>query len=490
MDKEVRILLVDPGFFPQHERDGFLTKYVDLDSQIQSNPPMGILAIASFLFEKGFKNIRIIDAEKEKVGPDNLKQILNDFRPDIIGVTLYTYRMYNAHTFIEEVKKWNPDVHISVGGAHTLIYPIETLQLKGVDSIVIGDGETPFLHLCESLKNDDALAEVQGLYFASHFDSYTKFERNTEKDLNALPLFNPQLMDNFINIYKNFMNNKATMTFVSSRGCPYHCNYCIAPSIPYRSMSVNKLVEAVRYYISLGFQEINFYDDTFNANLKKMEKFAQQIIEEKLSFHWSVRGAVVREMSVPFLKLLKKAGLRRMQFGVESGSDKILEVLNKNRTVKETVACFDNLNAARIESVANIMLFCPTEKDEETLQTEKLIHSIRPTYISVQVFVIFPPMKWYYEMLRDGTLSHDVWHEYVVDPIKVKVAPTITTRGIKNADDLFKWRDKIVLGYYMKPRYIFKRLIGLRFDEIKIHVKFGFIFLKKLLNLGTSQGST
>jgi radical SAM superfamily enzyme YgiQ (UPF0313 family) len=129
-----------------------------------------------------------------------------------------------------------------------------------------------------------------------------------------------------------------------------------------------------------------------------MEDFATLIIEENLSFRWSVRGAKVRNMSVPFLKLLKKSGLIRMQFGVESGSSKVLRILNKNYKIEEAIMCFYNLRAAGIDTIANIMIFCPGETHEDTMETVKLINRIRPSFISVQIFVIFPPMKWYYEL--------------------------------------------------------------------------------------------
>ncbi len=470
--------MADPGFFPTHEREGFLTKYADLDSQIQTKPPLGTLAVASYLNEKGFE-VRVVDVTSESVDANGLRDILNDFRPDVVGVTSYTYRLKNAHTFIREVKQWNPSVHVCVGGPHLLIYPKETLQLEGVDSIIIGDGETPTFRLCEGIANGDKMPEATGLYHASKLDSYHAFDRNTEKNLNSLPLPEPKLINNFAGRYKNFMNEKPTMTLVSSKGCPYRCNFCIAPTIPFRVMSVERLLEAVRYYVSLGFEEIDFYDDTFNSNLKKLEKFAQGIIDEGISFHWSVRGAKVLDMSVPFLKLLKKAGLTRMQFGVETGSDKVLKALNKRLTVKETIKCFDNINAAGIESIANIMLFCPTETHEDTMQTVELIHRIKPTFISVQVFMVCPPMEWYYKDLKDGKIERDVWLDYVTNP--TGEAPTLTVKGNGNCDDLFKFRDKVVMDYYLTPRYVFKRLLEMGPNEMKIHIKLGWVLGKAML---------
>ncbi len=479
MNKGLKILFVDPGFFPTHKRDGFLTKYVDLDSQIQTKPPLGILSVASYIYEKGFRNIRIVDVARESVDSAALLSILNEFQPDIVGVSIYTYRLKNALTLINEVKRWKPSVHLSIGGPHALIYTKQALNIKGVDSIVVGDGETPFLRLCEGISSGNATPDAPGLYYTFKKDLYGKFERNTEKDLDILPFPNPDIIDDFKNKYKNFMNGRYTMTLVTSRGCPYHCNFCIAPSIPFRAMSTERLVEAMRYYTSLGFKEVDFYDDTFNANLKKLERFARRVIDEGLKFTWSVRGAKVLNMSIPFLRLMKQAGLRRMQFGVESGSNRVLEVLNKNLTIEETIACFDNINAVGIESIANIMLFCPTETFEETQATVRLIHRIKPTFIAAQVFMLFPPMEWYHKKVKDGILAQNLWDEYITNP--VGGAPALTVKGAENADDFFKFRDKVVAEYYIRPAYILKRLVNMRPSEIGIHFKMGWQLLKRYL---------
>ena len=476
MKDDLNVLLVDPGFFPTHEREGFLTKYVDLDSQIQTKPPLGTLALASFLNERDFNKVRIMDVEAEKIDSNKLQNYLRDFHPDVVGLTAYTYRLKNVFAFIHELKDWNPLVHICVGGPHTLIYPKETLQLEGVDSIVVGDGELPFFRLCEGLLAGESFPEAQGLFHSSKVRSYQTFGRNTEKSMDMLPFPNPNLINNFQIKYKNILNNKATMTFVSSKGCPYQCNFCIAPSIPYRAMGVERLIEAVKYYTSLGFKEIDFYDDTFNVNLKKLEDFATYIIEENLLFRWSVRGAKVRNMGVPFLKLLKKSGLIRMQFGVESGSSKVLGILNKNYKIEEAIMCFYNLRAAGIDTIANIMIFCPGETHEDTMETVKLINRIRPSFISVQVFVIFPPMKWYYELIKEGKIHRDLWYDYVTNP--TGEVPTLTIRGEGNADDLFEYRNKIVKEYYFTPKYITNRLAKMRFGEIKAHAKIGFMLVK------------
>lgn len=481
MNKDLKILLIDPGFFPTHKREGFLTKYADLDSQIQTKPPLGILSVASYIYENGFRNIRIVDVEREVIDSTALLSILNEFQPDVVGVSLYTYRLKNAFTLINEVKQWKPSVYVCIGGPHTLSFSKQALNIKGVDSIVVGDGETPFLSLCEGIASGNATPDAPGIYYASKMGSYEKFERNTERDMDILPFPNPNLIDDFKNKYKNFMNNQYTMTLVTSKGCPYHCNFCIAPSIPFRAMSTERLVEAMRYYTSLGFKDVDFYDDTFNANLKKLERFAQKVIDEGLKFTWSVRGAKVLNMSIPFLKLMKQAGLKRMQFGVESGSNRVLEVLNKDLTIEETIACFDNINAVGIESIANIMLFCPTETFEETLATVKLIHRIKPTFISVQVFMLFPPMEWYHKKVKDGLLAQSLWNEYITNP--VGDTPFFTVKGAENADDLFKFRDKVVSEYYLKPAYILKRLVNMNPNEIGFHFRMGWLFLKRYLNL-------
>jgi len=444
------------------------------------DPPLGILYIAGYLKKHSNHEIKIIDAQVDRLTYPELQKQIKDFSPDIVGITAMTFTLLDVLKTVESAKKACPNTKIVLGGPHVHIYPEETINLKNIDFVVMGEGEETFYKLLENIRKIESLKNIPGLVFKHEGKTTNTGPKQYCTDLDQLP-FPPREMTPHKKYFSLLAKKQPITTMFTSRGCPFQCTFCDRPSMGrvFRKRSPKNVVDEMEECLKLGIKEIFLYDDTFTVDIKRAKEICKEILERKLKFSWDIR-ARVDTIDEELLKLLKRAGCVRVHYGVEGGTEKILKVLNKNITLDKALGTFKLTKKIGIDTLAYFMIGSPTETKEDILKTIKFMKKLDPDFVQITLLTPFPATKIYQQALNEEVFEKDYWLDFAKNP-NPETKTKYWTRELSN-EELQAMLTLAYKKFYVRPSYILKRLSKIRsLPELILKIKAGLkvIFMKK-----------
>ena len=382
-------------------------------------PPIGLLSIGSYLHAKGHE-IKIIDSRelivkyKTKEYIPIILKTVDEFNPDMIGINILTALFDEAKTISRELKKKFPNSIIVAGGVHPSVEPVSTFQQNPyLDAICIGPGEEVCLDILDGRK----MSGVPGLINRGCID---KFEaRSPEVDIDKYSFPNYALASP--DFYTAFTVNTITgwgykgLAELTSRSCPYSCKFCASDwSKPFRYHSPEYVVELVRYLSSYDVDVITFFDDTIAANKDRLHNICEGFIRSRLFWpHSQLRWfAAIRanQVNADILKLMKRAGCFGVSIGIESGSDRMLKVINKKTTVEMNRRACAHVREAGLHLGTSFMIGIPGETEtelNETLDFMQSLQNLKCNAMGIGNFRPLPGSPFYYEFINNNTLSKE-----------------------------------------------------------------------------------
>ncbi|NVM02609.1 MAG: radical SAM protein [Candidatus Helarchaeota archaeon] len=456
----MRILLIRPP--PVHNVLGKLTGI---------EVPLGLAYLASYLETKN-QNVEILDLVLSSDPKKELVKKLKNFKPKIAGITASTVEIYNAHKIAQIIKKFL-DIPVVIGGFHASSLPIETLEeFKKFDIAVYGEGEITLTNLISAFESNGDLSEINGVVYREN-DGKIKKNPPQEliKNLDTLPF--PARHKLNINKYRPLMETYKqlpTTGILTSRGCPYSCTFCskgvYGLSYRYRSAQ-NVLDELKECYYKYKIKDFKFYDDCLTIPRKRLISLCRMIFKEKLDMTWNCYSRV-NTIDKELLKIMKRAGCYHVKYGVEAGSRRILQLINKKITLKQAINAIRNTSKVGLAAKVTFMLGLPTETEEELEKTINFAKYLDPDFVTFTITKPFPGTQIYNEALKNGDLIHKRWNEYVVDSDPI----------LKNQLDNKILRNYIIRAYkefYFRPKYILKKikrlLTNISFLELKNNIR-------------------
>jgi len=439
-------------------------------------PPLGLMYIAASIRNKSNHEVRILDCDTDKLTFDQAEAKIREFNPDVVGVTSYTPIIYDAWQFIKLVKKVNPKTVTVLGGHHSDIYPVETMNLGDIDYILKGEGEYTFVELLSAIGGNRSFKDIAGIVFKEDGQIINTEGYGYINNLDELPLPARDLVD-----WKKHQcvlgRDDSVATIMSSRGCPYRCTFCYTPldSRSYRMRSAENIIKEIEECYNLGMREFFFFDDNFSVNIPRVEKICDEIIKRKLKISWSFRGRV-NTITYPMLKKCKQAGCHRIHFGVETGTDEGLKRLKKDTNTEMIINAFKLCKKTGITTVANFMIGLPWEKKEDMYHTVKFANDIGTDYAEFQVLTVLPKTELYEESIKNGKFN-DFWLEFAKNPIKD--FELRTCNDYYEREELFDLLKKSLKKFYFNPKRIIKIIFQIRSSkELMIKIKAGLAVLK------------
>lgn len=470
------VLLLETPFMSQTGND-------EVRAYVQSKYNLALLALGSYIRAHSDLSVHLINMVKDRIGEDALLERLRPKPPKVVGVPLYSYNLSFSYRIISRIKAEFPDAHICVGGPHVTMFPRETIQLPNVDSVVIGDGEEPFLQICRQVSTEGRLDEAQvppGTTTKASLAAGRLGRPWTVENLDSLPMPDLSLLGDYKR-YRDFLSNDVMAILTTSRGCPYACHYCSSGTSRYRSFSVKRIIDIMRHYRGSGVEYIEFWDETFNPNKRRLAEFAEAMERADLRIPWGIRGSVVLHVPDDTLARLKNTGLRVMQFGVETVQPRLISYINK-RTDRVTVKqAFDTCRKAGVRTVANLMINIPGETRQEIVDDLRFLREIKATYISIGVYNWAPGTVHYARALREGVLGRDHWREYAANPVGEEPVLHADT-GIE-IKEIYRLRDRFVWRFYFSPIYIFRYLWAVEPKELRRAIAIAGLLMRSRLRL-------
>jgi len=370
-------------------------------TQGSSMPPLGLLYIGAVLEKEGHE-IRIVPADLLKLGWSQVAGEIRDFEPDLIGVTSTTENRFQSFKLIELAKKARPEALTIMGGPHASMAAEDCLEhIPELDIVCRGEGEQTMLELCRELegkKDMSTLGSVAGIAYKAGGKVYSNSRRESIKDLDSIPRPAYHLVPFEKYNFRFEVPGRGLLPAVnmmSSRGCPFDCNFCATPinwGRAVRMRSPQNIVEEIEFLIdTYGVKVIFFFDDTFNTSPKRVHDICNLIIERKLNifFKCDIRMDIVDKA---LIEKMKKAGLFHLSFGLETGSERVRnEIVNKKVDIED----FHNLVkwCQELDIIPNAFFIFshPTETWEEAKETIAIIEKYKDSIeSSIAILHIYP----------------------------------------------------------------------------------------------------
>lgn len=431
----------------------------DLSSLDTYSPPLGILHIASYIRSHGHEP-EILDLQ---VNPFDIGGVVDRIlarEPDVVGISSMTINSTNASRIASELKKNGVSSPVVLGGAHASAVPIETLKrFHCVDYVVIGEGELTFLELLQAIEGRGDVSEIRGIGWR-YKDGTIRIneQRPLIASLDTLPLPAWDLLDGFPKSYPHSIietKRSPAASIMTSRGCPFHCTFCDHQifGCRVRDFSAEYTIKMIRHlYEEYGIRDLMIFDDNFLINTKKLEAICHAIIRDRLEISWYCMGHA-KTMKIERLKMIRKAGCWFIEIGIESGNDKILELIQKKTTKGEIQEAVSNAKLAGLKVKGNFIFGLPGETEETLDESIRFATEIPIDYFQQNFLTIWPGCELSLNPAHYGEFEPD-WEKLAHQRI------TFVPRGLTKEILIGKSKEAF-RRFYLRPRIIFGLLSSL-----------------------------
>ena len=429
-----------------------------VEAENLSYPPLALLRIAQFLMSHTDHQVKICDAQLHGYDYEQVEQQIRDWKPDVVGITVYTVGLVDCHRTVATARKCPSVKYVVLGGPHINDFPELAVGLPGVDAAVKGEGEEPMRQLLDVWEKGEVAKGIPGV-MAHADDPVPEEDVYFSNDLDEYPIMDRTLIE-YDQYYDVMGDGGIFTTMITSRGCPYRCTFCNTPRHRYRVMSPARVCDEVEACIELGIKEIYFVDDTFNITNRRVEELCDEVIRRGLDFSWTIRCRV-KGVNRQLLEKMKAAGCSRVQFGVEQGTEEGLLRLKKDVTTAEIHHAFELCREVGIRTVAYFMIGTPVERTrQDVLDTIQYSIDLDPDFVMYNILTPFPGTTLYDEGARDGVLDSVSWFQFMERPneeFKAQVWDEYFSR-----EELRELLDLAYKRFYWRPRFVVRNLFQIR----------------------------
>lgn len=426
-------------------------------------PPLGLAYIASIL-EKNDFFVEILDMPALKMDLENLYFYLKNNKHSIYGLSCNVFNLRNGIKISQLIKKVNPEAKIVLGGRCTA-FPPEVIFRYGpdFDIIVQGEGEQTMLKLCLSLRDKkkiENLGEICGISYRDNNKIITTPSPPYYTDLDDLPFPARHLLPNrYYRMHPPSGIYSSATLMETSRGCAYNCNFCTLPG-PIRMRSIPSIIEEFKEVINkFRTKEVHFIDPNFTYSQKRIIELCNQILENNIKIAWTCKTRVDL-VSRDLLKTMFKAGCYMISYGVETGSQKILDSLNKGIKVRDIENSFSLTKECKIRALAYILLGAPGENNSTVEESMDLVERIKPDFVLYGRLLPDPNSVLTKQAINKKQISYeDLADFYIFNRKNTLDKVTLTGIPVKNIN---RWLSAANKSFYFRLSYIFQRLKDLK----------------------------
>lgn len=403
-------------------------------------PPVDLIMLSGILASE--HEVMVLDALIERQGEEKALSEIIKLAPDVIIFITSTASWHEDSVFLAKVKQKTGALLIGSGGILRNEHRRIMEQASFLDAIIM---DYTSRYILDYLDNKDELFDI---CFRDHGEIIVK-------PTQELKIFTvPTPLHELFPLAKYRIPHGRYRPFVSmltNYGCPYKCSYCVAERIDFKYRPLDNIIPELEKLASLGIREIFFKDFTFGIPKEVAQAMCEEMTVRFPKFSW-ICSSRVNVLDEDFLILMKKAGCHTIQFGVESASQEILDSHNKKIVVDEVIKTFDLCHNLGIKTLAHFILGLPGETEETLEWTVKLAKRIKCDYASFNVAVPFPGTTLRQQCLENNWIINDLAK---LDPSRGY--PVIET-PLLSREKLWKFRNKAIRSFYLRPSYIFKSL--------------------------------
>ena len=359
MSEKDRVILIYPAYPERNETP--------------DRPPLGLLTVAAPLVEQGME-VCFLDERAESDFDARLSDELKK-NPLCVGISSMSGRHITGALRVSRLVKEQSSIPVVWGGVHPSLEPESTVRHELVDIIVRDDGEETFPKLLAALKEPNPnLQNIRGIGFKEN-GHVVMTEPAEPSQIENLPLLPFHLVDYSKYVSREiWTTEKDLLPMETSRGCPFSCTFCTESvrKKKWRALSPERVVSDIKQYIQkYGIRNFTFIDDNLFGNIKRGERIVELLVQENVGIKWytNVRTDYMAKARPDFIAFLEKTGCRLLTFGAESGSPRILKMINKRADKKDVIVT--NRKLARSSIFAHFVAIrgFPTETRRDSIDT-------------------------------------------------------------------------------------------------------------------------
>ncbi len=431
-------------------------------------PALGVGYLAGVLEQRG-RAVSLIDAGALGLDvPETVDRIAAE-APGVIGISCLTRVERSAYELARAVKKRLPETPVVMGGPHVTAFAEQVLEECGqIDILVPGEGEYVFAELVDRLDSGESYEDLHGLiYRDSSGEVQTTPVAELVKDLDTIPHPVREIyqQDLYIPLPNQCRRTPAT-TLITSRGCPWaKCRFCYQGGRYgpyYRRRSPENVVDEVSHLVKdLGIRQISFWDDNFCVMPSWIDRFCRLLDEERLDFVWTVQGRVdtVRK---EMLERMAASGCYNIHFGFESGSERMLELINKGITLDQGRRAVKWAKKAGLEVRGSFIIGLPTETPQTAEDTIRFACELNVDWMFFLPYLVLRGTPLEELALEDGHFT-----DGDIDMHR----PAYVPAAFGSAENLAATISSAYRRYYLRPRYVARALWqARRFSVMKNYI--------------------
>jgi radical SAM superfamily enzyme YgiQ (UPF0313 family) len=431
--------------------------------------PVNLGYIASSLVSEGAR-VTIKDFVVERYQRDSFLAEIRRRQPLFVGFTSMTSSLPFVHFISRHIKTLNAGIMTVLGGVHASALPLKTLlELSHIDFIVVGEGEITIRELYNEMRGTQDYRSVKGIAFRDKVAAEpcmtprrSLIENLDDVIFPAFELFKTEQYRN-AHVSRGFSREQlAIMELLTSRGCPQNCIFC-AGHINYgnsvRFRSAENIIKEIETYSRIRrVEHISIEDDVFTLNKALVKELGVYLRHKNITWNCNARVDSVNQ-DIAFGMV--QDNCRKVSFGIESGSDRILRLSKKNITISQIKDAFRAFRKAGIRHIeGNFMLGSHMDETIDDIKmTEDLIFTLQPDFITLTVMCPFPGTEAYAIMEKEGLLPRQKnWLNFnlVTEKLPYKKLHHISS------EELLQWRNYLLKKYYTSSAYILRQLFAIR----------------------------
>ncbi len=446
-------------FAPYHHKR-FSENLRVVDEDFGVFPPIN-LAWAAAIAEGAGHDVCIVDAKAERLSLQAAVSRLWGFGPDLVGFYFSTYMFHETLAWARGIRA-ALGVPVLAGGVNVGLYPAETMAHRDIDFALAGQAYGSLPRLLEALEAGQEPAGIPGACYRRGDEVVTIPPERERGTFAKYPMPARHLLPNerYYSITSQLRNFTIMMT---ARGCHQSCSFCPIARIPYQLRPVEAVLDEMEECVRrFRVREIDIFDADFPAPRKRTEAICEGILKRGLRFEWSCR-ACVDSLDRDLLRLMARAGCRKVYVGIETPRPQTLQAMRKRLDTSRTGEVIRDAKAVGIRPLGFFMLGVPGETRESVRETIRYSLSLGLDYAQFMRTIAKPGTDLHDEVIR--ATGSDPWREWVLGRRGEERLPTPWTE--LDEREIEHWTRMAYLCFYYRPSYVVKAVLRFRsLDEV------------------------
>jgi anaerobic magnesium-protoporphyrin IX monomethyl ester cyclase len=373
--------------------------------------PLGLAYIAAVLEQAGHE-VTVIDNYAERNHHRQITERVSRIAPDVVGISTDSFSFQNAIEIAKAVKEANKDILVVAGGPHPSVWPDAPLKFPEFDISVHGEGETTAIELWHNLETGKPMRHVKGIAYRQDGSVIINPRRDLITNLDRLPFPARHLFP--LKRYERreiYLRARPADTMSTSRGCPYACRFCSSKAVfgrTYRYRSPTNVVAEIEVLVrDYGTRGMYIREDIFTANRKRVLETCDLMLERGLDISWACESRV-DTVDEKMLRVMKNAGCQIIWFGIESGSQEVLDYLGKGITKHQIQKTLDACRRVGIQAGASFVIGIPGETIEQMHETIDFACRLMPLFAWFNIYLGIPTSALYEYAKQNGYVDEYV----------------------------------------------------------------------------------